>query len=78
MAGLRKETKRKVTAKQRRIVKLIESQGTLAQFARDLSAISGKEVTWTTVWGWVRRGTISKRMLVPVQKVTGVPLEKLL
>lgn len=78
MAGLRTETKRKLTAKQLRIVKLIESHGTLAQFARDLSAVTGKEVVWTTVYHWVRRGAISKRMIVPVHKVTGVPLEKLL
>jgi hypothetical protein len=62
----------------RSIAQLIRDRGSVAQFARDLSKISGRPVTWARVNNWIIRGSVSKAMAVYVHKLTGAPLADLL
>ena len=62
----------------RPIAQLIRERGSVAQFARDLSKISGQPVTWARVNNWIIRGSVSKTMAVYVHKLTGVSLAELL
>lgn len=60
------------------IATLIEQRGGVAQFARDLSKVSGKPVSWGCVNAWKIRNTISKGMVLYVHQLTGAPLQDLL
>jgi hypothetical protein len=78
--------KTKTTAKKRRyrgrgdktIAKLIEQRGSVAQFARDLSRLCGRKVTWGCVNNWKIRNSVSKNMVIYVHRLTGVPFNDLL
>jgi len=60
------------------IAEVIEGHGTVAQFARDLSRITGEEVSWARVNAWKLRNNIPKAMVLHVHKLTGIPLTELL
>ncbi|MGZ5168967.1 MAG: hypothetical protein ACXWCY_16195 [Burkholderiales bacterium] len=62
----------------RTIGQLVQERGSIAQFARDLSQISGEEVTWARVNNWILRDSVSKNMAVHVHKLTRAPLADLL
>jgi hypothetical protein len=74
----KKRVARALTPRQKRIAKLIKQRGSVADFARDLSRLTGRPVSWETVYGWIRRGGIPKRMLLPVHQLTGAPFVDLL
>jgi hypothetical protein len=65
-------------SRRRTIGQLVLERGSIAQFARDLSQISGEEVTWARVNNWVLRDSVSKNMAVHVHKLTRAPLADLL
>jgi hypothetical protein len=60
------------------IADLIVNRGGVAKFARDLSQISGKQVTWGRVNNWKDRNSVSKSMVLYVHQLTGTPLKDLL
>ena len=60
------------------VAKVIATRGTIAQFARDLSRVTGEEVTWARVNAWKIRNSIPKEMVFPVHRITGISLSKLL
>lgn len=60
------------------VAKLITKRGTVAQFARDLSKVSGQEITWARVNAWKIRDAVPKQMLLYVHRLTGIALAKLL
>jgi hypothetical protein len=62
----------------RSLAQVIRERGSVAQFARDLSKLSGEPVTWARVNNWIIRGSVSKTMAVYVHKLTGAPLAELL
>ena len=64
--------------KRRTIGQLIQERGSVAQFARDLSKLSGQNVTWARVNNWIIRGSVSKSMALYVHKLTRAPLADLL
>lgn len=64
--------------KRRTIGQLIQERGSVAQFARDLSKLSGEKVTWARVNNWIIRGSVSKSMALYVHKLTRAPLADLL
>jgi hypothetical protein len=75
----RKKTAPARTAARRHpIAKLIEARGGVAQFARDLSRVSGEDITWSRVNNWKIRNTLPKTMVVYVHQLTGAPLKDLL
>jgi len=69
-----------LTRKQKRksVAEVIGNHGTVAQFARDLSKITGDEISWARVNAWKLRDNIPKTMLLHVHRLTGIPLSKLL
>jgi hypothetical protein len=60
------------------IAKLISDRGTVAQFARDLSRLTGQEISWGRVNAWKIRDAVPKQMLLHVHELTGVELSRLL
>jgi|SoiMethySBSTD1v2_1073268.scaffolds.fasta_scaffold25568_3 hypothetical protein len=60
------------------VAKVIATRGTVAQFARDLSRVTGQRVTWARVNAWKIRDSIPKQMVFHVHKLTGIALSKLL
>lgn len=60
------------------IAKLIERHGSVAQFARDLSKLAKREITWAQVNNWKIRDAVSKEMILHVHHLTGAPLTDLL
>jgi hypothetical protein len=60
------------------VAKLITDRGTVADFARDLSRLTGQEISWARVNAWKIRDTVPKQMLLHVHRLTGVELSKLL
>ena len=60
------------------IAKLITDRGTVAEFARDLSRLTGQEISWARVNAWKIRDTVPKQMVLHVHQLTGVELSKLL
>jgi hypothetical protein len=60
------------------VARVIATRGTVAQFARDLSNVTGHEVTWARVNAWRIRNSIPKEMVFPVHRLTRVSLSKLL
>jgi hypothetical protein len=69
---------RPARSRRRTIAELVQGRGSIAQFARDLSQISGEEVTWARVNNWILRDSVSKNMAVHVHKLTRAPLADLL
>ena len=63
-----------LSAQQRKVYAVLTKRGTLADFAGDLSDVSGESVTWERVWSWVLRGSVSRRMVPHVHRLTRVPL----
>jgi len=76
------KSKRKPRGKARSkksIASLIGHQrGSIAQFARDLSKISGRQVKWGTVNNWKLRNRVPRGWVLHVHKLTGARLEDLL
>lgn len=60
------------------VAKVIATRGTIAQFARDLSKVSGQEVTWARANAWKLRDAIPKQMVLHVHRLTGIPISRLL
>jgi len=60
------------------VARIITTRGTVAQFARDLSKVSGQEITWARVNAWKIRDTVPKQMLLYVHRLTGIALTRLL
>jgi hypothetical protein len=60
------------------VAKVIRTRGTVAQFARDLSKVSGQEITWARVNAWKIRDAIPKQMVLHVHRLTGIELSELL
>jgi hypothetical protein len=74
-----KKMQRKVVRSHRRTIgELIQERGSVAQFARDLSLVSGQEVSWARVNNWILRDSVSKNMAIHVHKLTRAPLADLL
>jgi hypothetical protein len=48
---MRQKTITRLTPRQRRLARLLEGNGNLADFARNISRITGKAVKWETVYG---------------------------
>lgn len=79
--GVRKGATRKVRRKTKRgasIADLIAKRGGVAKFARELSQLSGEQVTWGRVNNWKDRNSVSKSMVLYVHQLTGAPLKDLL
>src|SRR5687768_729149 len=77
-AHMHAETKVRLSSKQKKVYSVVRRRGTLADFARHLSAQTGKNVKWTTVWAWVLRGQVSRPMVMHVHKLTRAPLKDLI
>ena len=60
------------------IAKLITARGTVAEFARDLSRLTGQEISWARVNAWKIRDAVPKQMVLHVHELTGVELSSLL
>ena len=61
------------------IAALIDTyRGARAQFARDLSKLSGQQIRWERVNGWIERNSVPKSMVLYVHRLTGAPLADLL
>jgi hypothetical protein len=60
------------------VAEVIGNHGTVAQFARDLSNMTGGEISWGRVNAWKLRNNIPKSMVLHVHELTGIPLSKLL
>ncbi len=52
--------------------------GSPSELARQLSKLSGQEITRQRVWGWQMRGTFPREMLVYVSELIGIPIEELI
>ena len=65
-------------SRRKSVAKLIEQRGSVAQFARDLSRLCGRKVTWGCVNNWKIRNSVSKNMVIYVHQLTGAPLTDLL
>jgi len=76
--AMRVGTKKRLSAKQQKLYALFTARGTLADCARELSKRSGENVTWERVWGWVLRGSVSRKMVSHVHGVTRAPLRELI
>ena len=48
--------------------------GSPSELARQLSKLSGQEITRQRVWGWQMRGTFPREMLVFVSELIGIPI----
>ena len=68
----------RLTPRQLKLRRLLEGTGTLADFTRKIARVTGKPMAWETAYGWIRRGSVPKRMLLHVQKVTGARIDHLL
>ena len=75
---MRVGTKKRLSAQQKKVYAVLTKRGTLADFARELSDVSGENVTWERVWSWVLRGSVSRRMVPHVHRLTRVPLKHLI
>lgn len=75
---MRKKTMARLTPRQRKLAQLLEGEGNLADFTRKISRVSGKPVSWETVYSWILRGSVPKSMLLHVQKATGARIDQLL
>lgn len=75
---MREKTLDRLTPRQRTLARLLEGQGNLADFTREINRVSGKHYAWENVYKWIQRGSVPKRMLLHVQKVTGARIEHLL
>ena len=78
MAKKAKKTQKAVRTRRRTIAQIVQERGSVAQFARDLSKVSGEEVTWARVNNWILRDSVSKSMAVYVHMLTRAPLTDLL
>ena len=78
MKGKKTHAKKRLRRRRKTIAKMIEERGSTAQFARDLSKLSGQEITWSRVNNWKIRDAVSKNMVVYVHRLTGTPLIDLL
>ena len=78
MARKAKKTQKAVRSRRRTIAQIVQQRGSVAQFARDLSKVSGQEVTWARVNNWILRDSVSKSMAVYVHMLTRAPLTDLL
>ena len=47
---MRKKTMARLTPRQRKRARLLEGNGTLADFTRRISRVTGKDVKWETVY----------------------------
>ncbi len=74
----RKFDRTKRTPDQLKLADLFMQSGTLADFARNVTQAAGREASVSAVYGWIKRGAIPRRWLIPVQKVTAAELEDLL
>jgi hypothetical protein len=74
----RPNPKREAAGRRVSIAKLITERGTVAEFARELSRLTGEEISWARVNAWKIRDAVPKHMLLHVHKLTGVELSKLL
>ena len=73
------QTRRKSARTRRKSVQqLVLERGSIAQFARDLSELSGQEVSWARVNNWILRDSVSKSMAIYVHQLTRAPLTDLL
>ena len=70
--------RRAAGARRKTIGELIQQWGSVAQFARDLSRLSGEDVSWARVNNWILRDSVSKSMAVYVHQLTRAPLTDLL
>lgn len=67
-----------MTPEQSALKEAIEAAGGQSELARKLSAISGRLVKQQQVWNWMNREKQASIKQVPfIEKVTGVPKEKL-
>ena len=73
-----KKTQKAARSRRRTIAQIVQERGSVAQFARDLSKVSGQEVTWARVNNWILRDSVSKGMAVYVHMLTRAPLTDLL
>ena len=73
-----KKTQKAARSRRRTIAQIVQERGSVAQFARDLSKVSGQEVTWARVNNWILRDSVSKSMAVYVHMLTRAPLTDLL
>ena len=76
-----KPVKRSLLSRPRKrisVANVIRTRGTVAQFARDLSKVSGQEITWARVNAWKIRDAIPKQMVLHVHRLTGIELTELL
>jgi hypothetical protein len=73
-----KTVRRPARSRRRTIAQIVQQRGSIAQFARDLSHISGQDVTWARVNNWILRDSVSKSMAFYVHKLTRAPLADLL
>ena len=76
-----KPVKRGVRGRPRKrisVANVIRTRGTVAQFARELSKVSGQEITWARVNAWKIRDAIPKQMVLHVHRLTGIELTELL
>jgi hypothetical protein len=78
MAKKAKKTQKAVRTRRRTIAQIVQERGSVAQFARDLSKVSGQDVTWARVNNWILRDSVSKGMAVYVHMLTRAPLTDLL
>ena len=78
MAKKAKKTQKAGRSRRRTIAQIVQERGSVAQFARDLSKVSGQEVTWARVNNWILRDSVSKSMAVYVHMLTRAPLTDLL
>lgn len=61
------------------VAALIEqSSGSVAQFARELSRVSGERVPYKRVYDWRARNHIPRKMVLHIYRLTGIPTEGLL
>lgn len=71
-------TQKRLSPQQQKMYAMLTSRGTLADFARDVSKVSGENVIWERVWGWVVRGSVSRKMVPHVHRLTRAPLKELI
>lgn len=74
-------TRRRASPLRRRrktVEEIIHARGTVAQFARDLTQLSGERITWARVNAWKLRNNIPKHMVMHVHRLTGISIVNLL